>query len=204
MKIFDEERDTLVSLMNKLQDLSSEAFVLNKSPEMYLDEVFHKSSSKKDESLYKVLRNTLKSLSKREIKVNGEVVPQEEKVPSRGDFEPLYDPSEELFTPSGVDSLCGFFLDIDSISLGGVSETLGAKYFFEGKGKEGFFHFNKSKGVLTVNGDSERKYVFKKDFDSVMYKEGLGIFLAREIDKGVKVGVDFIKEGSLEGEDSAV
>ena len=191
MKI-DLERDNLITLMKKLEDMEYESSVLNRS--MYRELEKSKDSCLKSEAgVYKILLNTVRAIRSGEIKLNDCTINLHE--PKIITDTKVFDTDNySVVKPFCTKELCSFFLDNVDLDVGRVNETLGARYLF-GRNKDSeFFDFNKDSGVLIIDENDSRRYTFKESFNAVSYKSGEGVYLLKQNKDGTYSGVDMIRE----------
>lgn len=191
MKI-DLERDNLITLMKKLEDMEYESSILNRN--MYRELEKSKDSCLKSEAgVYKILLNTVRAIRFGEIKLNDCTIKPYE--PTVGAENKIFDVDNySVVKPSCTRELCSFFLDRVDLDVGRVNETLGARYFFGGNKSSEFFDFNKDSGLLIIDGNDSRKYTFREGFNAVSYKSGEGVYLLKQNKDGTYSGVDMIRE----------
>lgn len=203
----DLERDTLVSLMKKLEDLDVESSSLNRDIITELDKAeLNDSQRQVKKSIYKILKNTLKAIKSGDITINGNKVENKElpKLESLIDYEDLIN----IYNPVKIKSakeLSSFFIDIDALDVDRVNDTLGTRYCFINKGSD-YFYFNPKTNLLTIYyplmmiGEEVKDiYTLGKDFDAVSYKADKGIYLFKKNDDKTYYGVASIREApSLE------
>ena len=191
MKI-DIERDNLITLMKKLEDMDYESSILNRDTSKELEKS-KISASKSESGVYRILMNTLKALKSGELTLNGcSVIPHETSFES--DSKIFDTDSYSVVKPVSSKDLSSFFLDTVDLDVGRVNETLGARYLFGRSEGSEFFDFNNNSGCLIIDDDETRKYIFKEDFNAVSYKSDEGVYLLRQNKDGTFSGVDMIRE----------